>query len=172
MSEIEVIRGGFQSYFGQISDNDSTTFSQTFVATGSAITHLVFPVDLETTSAATMRVMIAEVTPDNRIGAFVYDSGTITIAPVPGEPLGYGGGPFRDISLTMNVPVVAGKQYVLIFDGLPDADGNDRITLGWNSNETYSGGTMGWWFADPAEGLSLNNDTLLRRLRVQNDLRR
>ena len=46
MSQIEVDRGGFQSFFGYVSDDAGETFSQTFTATGSAITHLTFPVDL------------------------------------------------------------------------------------------------------------------------------
>jgi Ca2+-binding RTX toxin-like protein len=158
MSQIEVDRGGFQSFFGYVSDDAGETFSQTFTATGTAITHLTFPVDLDTSSTATMRVLIADVT-GGAIGAILYDSGTISIAPIPSESLSYGGGPFRDINLDMNVATVPGHQYVILFDGLPDADGSDRIVLGWNPDSSYSGGSAGYWFADPSVGLSFASNS-------------
>jgi len=161
MSQIEVDRGGFQSFFGYVSDDAGETFSQTFTATGNAITHLTFPVDLDTSSTATMRVLIADVT-GGAIGAILYDSGTISIAPVPGESLSYGGGPFRDINLDMNVATIPGHQYVILFDGLPDADGSDRIVLGWNPDSTYAGGSAGYWFADPSVGLSFASNNALQ----------
>ncbi|HEY6661371.1 MAG TPA: calcium-binding protein, partial [Sphingomicrobium sp.] len=161
MSQIEVDRGGFQSFFGYVSDDAGETFSQTFTATGNAITHLTFPVDLDTSSTATMRVLIADVT-GGAIGTILYDSGTISIAPIPGESLSYGGGPFRDINLDMNVATIPGHQYVILFDGLPDADGSDQIVLGWNPDSTYAGGSAGYWFADPSVGLSFASNNPLQ----------
>src|SRR5687767_5625311 len=109
MPEIRVDRGGVQTYFGYLSERGADTFSQTFTAIGTTITNLTFPADLDTTSTATFRVLVAEVTA-GAIGTIVYDSGTVSIDPVPGESLTYGGGPFRDISLDMNLTVVDGQQ--------------------------------------------------------------
>lgn len=143
-----------QNFLGQFAGGSA--YGQTFVAPEDSIVSVSFEFDVAYANSVSLRVGIAEIGTAQTahgvtIGQVFYVSATQVFGALANENPTYGAGPWRSATFDLgSTPLVTGTRYLLIFNSMLDSDGDNLISMRWNSNlddntgpnADYVGGTM------------------------------